>query len=447
MCRSDRPFALSPRCPPVFDVPFLTDIDSRAAVKGSRDPLGIQSVWTRLGRHVVGNLTTVSTSVRDFTTLLIGYHFAAELADELGPGRELETFLKWEQLAGYARAGIKDGTAFRGIERVRRNLDTEKRITVSADRAHQILGNQKIYGLWGLYTVPARASGLLDGDPPRLTPPASHLVEHLYLPLLSDGGGHNARHIRDILRAKSSQLEVNGKHEKLFQAIRRVFSPNLRAAERELFREHLLHGGPTDETHGRQRQLAELLTERLALVELPWPRLLEDVSKAARSRGEGWHKLAFHLDRIAACESVLALASLVFAHLLGLDGKSVSEVATQLRAAWGEQLTAVKAEAFADLHAELAAIDRESADRWVSVARALASGEYEQLVELLVNQNGAVMASRGTSAAWVEVQQSTLQVRVRDEQGSLPKREELSHLWRFPYFLDSLRSVAAAVKE
>ena len=46
--------------------PFLTDIDPQAAIKGSRDPLGIQPIWTRLGRHVVGNLTTVSSSVRDF---------------------------------------------------------------------------------------------------------------------------------------------------------------------------------------------------------------------------------------------------------------------------------------------------------------------------------------------------------------------------------------------
>lgn len=51
----------------LLDVPFLTDLDSRAAVKGSRDPLGIQAIWTRFGRHVVGNLTTVSNSVRDFT--------------------------------------------------------------------------------------------------------------------------------------------------------------------------------------------------------------------------------------------------------------------------------------------------------------------------------------------------------------------------------------------
>src|SRR3989442_15950904 len=36
----------------MLTTPFLTDLDSRAAVKGSRDPLGIQQIWTRLGRHV-----------------------------------------------------------------------------------------------------------------------------------------------------------------------------------------------------------------------------------------------------------------------------------------------------------------------------------------------------------------------------------------------------------
>ena len=94
------------------DTPFLTDLDSRAAVKGSRDPLGIQAIWTRLGRHVVGNLTTVSTSVRDFTTLLLGYYFAEKVADVEGPGLDLATFLKWEQLAAYARAEVNKDKGF-----------------------------------------------------------------------------------------------------------------------------------------------------------------------------------------------------------------------------------------------------------------------------------------------------------------------------------------------
>ena len=66
----------------MLTTPFLTDLDSHAAVKGSRGPLGIQLIWTRLGRYVVGNLTTVSNSVRDFTTLLLGYYFAVLVAEE-----------------------------------------------------------------------------------------------------------------------------------------------------------------------------------------------------------------------------------------------------------------------------------------------------------------------------------------------------------------------------
>ena len=46
----------------MLTTPFLTDLDSRAAIKGSRDPIGVQPIWARLGREVVGNLTTVSTS-------------------------------------------------------------------------------------------------------------------------------------------------------------------------------------------------------------------------------------------------------------------------------------------------------------------------------------------------------------------------------------------------
>ena len=124
-------------------MPFLTDLDSRAAVKGSRDPLGIQQIWTRLGRHVVGNLTTVSTSVRDYATLLLGYHFAEQVAEHAGPGSELATFMKWEQLAAYCRARCNSDFVFRGTEKVQRILSEGTRICLSADRNHQILSNDR----------------------------------------------------------------------------------------------------------------------------------------------------------------------------------------------------------------------------------------------------------------------------------------------------------------
>jgi hypothetical protein len=72
-------------------LPFLTQLDSRAAIKGLRGPVGVQTIWTRLGRQVVGNLTTVSNSVRDFTVLLLGYYFAErEGHRRIGPRRGAE---------------------------------------------------------------------------------------------------------------------------------------------------------------------------------------------------------------------------------------------------------------------------------------------------------------------------------------------------------------------
>jgi hypothetical protein len=168
--------------------PFFTDLDSRAAVKGSRDPLGQMSIWTRFGRHVVGNLTTVSSSLRDFTVLILGLWCVERAIEEGSTESDLALFLKFEQLAGYARIAKGDRRPFRGVERVRQRLAEGPRVTLSAERAHQILGNQKIYGLWGLYTVPGRSSGMVTGTPPRLTPLARQLVEREYVGALSKAG-------------------------------------------------------------------------------------------------------------------------------------------------------------------------------------------------------------------------------------------------------------------
>jgi hypothetical protein len=82
----------------------------------------------------------------------------------------------------------------------------------------------------------------------------------------------------------------------------------------------------------------------------------------------------------------------------------------------------------------------------VAVAEAFAGGDYGSAVATLVDQNKAVMAGRG-GASWIEIHKGTLHVRVRDENGRLPDREQLGDLWRFPYFLDSLRAVGATLEE
>ena len=69
---------------------FITLEDPRAKVQGSRDPLGVLPIWYWFGRRIVGNLTTVSNSVRGFTTVLLARFYTERLIED-GRASEAET--------------------------------------------------------------------------------------------------------------------------------------------------------------------------------------------------------------------------------------------------------------------------------------------------------------------------------------------------------------------
>lgn len=235
--------------------PFLTDLDSRAEVRGSVDPLGAMAIWSRLGRRVVGNLSTVTNSVRDFKTLVLGFgllrelHRAAEPDDEIN---DLAAFLRWEQLAAYTRYGAGD-QGFRGLRRVKARLGQSRIVPISAEGDCQILGNQKVYGLWGLFTVPSRASGLLEKDVNDLTQAGAEFVERMWKPTLSPIWNKLVTWVsRDD---RKFNLERHAGDIKRLRAVWRGHS----AAERPFWERHLIDGGPTDRTEGKQSRLPEQL--------------------------------------------------------------------------------------------------------------------------------------------------------------------------------------------
>ena len=440
--------------------PFLTQLDSRAAIKGSRDPLGVQAIWTRFGRHVVGNLTTVSNSVRDFTVLLLGYYFAERVADEGGTEGDLATFLKWEQLAAYAQAHVDQTRGFRGTERVFRNLGEGDRVSLGVDPASQILGNQKTYGLWGLYTMPAKSSGLLEGDPTRLTDRGRQLVEEAYLPQLRAGGTRAGRAIVERLTGERYLLDVRAKSrdlpvlESVAAALRSI--PPQAAS---VYRASLLWGGDNDAdvhrgTCGKQPLFAELLVPTLDVHE--WrmtPESIAEVASAANERGEVGSALGERLSRVRTCEQVLAPAVALFEHALARDGVAASDIAAQVQQQWGSMPRQTIDIAATDaIEPELRAWseNHESGQRWVALARALHAGEYRDALDHVLAQNAAVMGARSGSAPWAAVEASTGKLRVsfRDENlAQLPEAAELPQYWRHAYFIESLRSVARALRE
>lgn len=434
----------------MLTVPFLTDIDPQVAVKGSRDPLGLQTIWARLGRHIVGNLTTVSTSVRDFTTLILGYYFAERVANEAPSDGDLAVFLRWEQLSAYARGGVNGDWDFRGVERAKKNWNTEGRLRLGADSAAQILSNQKTYGLWGLYTVPARSSGLVEGEPSRLTPAGRSLVKDLYLPLWTKEGFKNADAVVARLAKARTELDVRKGDRSFLEATGRVLSKRLSAAERKFYETHLLLGGPQDRTGGGQAVLARAMESTFS--DDTWtlsPPRVRHLAKQCRAAGEVGHVVADRLERIRSAELLLAPAAALFGLLLASEGQTLAEVAGAVKRQWGASVRTIDVDETAKLEGELvdATGDPETGRRWVKLARSLATGEYEGALRLLMEQNAFVMKVRAGAGPWVDLSNRLLRVRLRDDDADgLPERGDLATFWRHSYFIDSLRTVAVALR-
>src|SRR6185436_13107471 len=133
-------------------------------------------------------------------------------------------FLRWEQWAAFCRVHFQPGAVVRGIDRVRARLAEGTRVTISAARDLQILSNQKAYGLWGIYSMPARASGLLETNA-RLTPAARELVEREYWERLKPVAGAGARRIAEKLALPSFKLELEGAHRPLAKAVAELLAP------------------------------------------------------------------------------------------------------------------------------------------------------------------------------------------------------------------------------
>ena len=118
-------------------MPLLSLLDDRSKPKGSRDPLGFELVWSTLGRNVIGNLTTITSSLENFTTALLGFYWANELASESEPtarNKQIrEYFLRYEQVAAYLRR-IGQSNAIMGINRVSQRMNEQNKIAIGTGK-------------------------------------------------------------------------------------------------------------------------------------------------------------------------------------------------------------------------------------------------------------------------------------------------------------------------
>jgi hypothetical protein len=155
------------------------------------------------------------------------------------------------------------------------------------------------------------------------------------------------------------------------------------------------------------------------------------------------------LEHIRTAELLLAPSAALFNLILSSDGQTIAEVSRVTSRQWGSSLRTIDVEATASLETDLrdSTGDAETGQRWVNVGRALATGNFERAVSLLMEQNRFVMKIRAGAAPWVDVTDGCLRVRFRDDDGGeLPKRSELPEYWRHSYFLDSLQKIALTLR-
>ncbi len=419
-------------------MPFLTLEDPNAKIQGSRDPLGLQPLWSAFGRHLVVNLTTVTGSVRGFTVLILGRYIVEQLVDEgrLPRERALDGFLRFEQMAGYARHlghGVEED--IRGIERVRRFAEeTRRRPEIQADSRGMILSDQKTYGLWGLFSVAARVSGLIADGPVGVTTVCREFIEAEYVSKLQPGLGK----IEDLV-ARGGVLNAH-RGDKAFDALCSVLTPELTPNERAFYARHLRDACSTELTIKDRQQILAMRLAAKADLEAPTSR--EELGSLANLVADESPELAHRIRRCIALEALLAPSAVLFNFLLARPGQALDDVAEDLRERFGPRLPNLTAAEFEPLLPEIAEhVGTDLRDCAARTRAALHDGDYKTAIETLLRWNEIVMRRRG-SAAWVRLEpDGRLDVRYRESEQPLPGRDEMASLWRNTYFIDSLKAV------
>lgn len=416
---------------------FLTLEDPNARIHGSRDPLGVQPVWSTFGRNAVTNLTTVTTSIRGFTVLLLGRFFAEKMIEKGTAGEQdaLSIFLRAEQICSYARHIVHHvDSQIRGIERVKSFIEKHGAyVPIQDDYRGMILSDQKVYGLWGLYSVSARVSGLIADGPVGVTDFARDFADKYYWPTLKSA---EPKLFKLLKVGGTLRTHLN---DPVFKSISDILPQTLTQEEVWFYSQTLRDAIYVKDSHAAKRQplFAELLKNHSDFDSYTNRTEIIDLAKAARSQDEA---LAMRIEKIARLEALLAPAEALFDYLQTRGGQTPADIATKIHDHWGGFVPNL-AESLDDILNEIINIlGSDLGGAMLKCDQALSVGAYEDAIVALLEWNKLVMAGR-KAAPWIQLTSGKLDVRYRGQERGLPNGDSLPELWRNPYFIDSLKSI------
>ncbi len=439
---------------------FFTDVDPEIALKDSRDPLGSQPIWGFFGRQLIGNLTTVTTSVRGFTTLILGHYLASDLvrSGRVAANLYVDPFLRLEQLVAYSRIAWAKETGddiatIRGIRRAQARLVNGGGCArVSADQDGQILASQKTYGLWGLYSVASVSSGFLLPSRVGVSPDTQRFVEQQMLPAFERRGAKFDSLLK-LLEAAETNFEPRLKQSAIGRALAEIHRPTFVAEERAFYLPRLVEG-TICKSDGAQAALWQLLKvhndahngwkEEFGMKEVETL-----LAHKAISTGAAEDTVIEWLGRIRVLEQVLAPAQQLFGYILQQRNQLVTAISKELQGQWGRGLRYIDVDGIIEARTFIDAAAREqgtagTSTRLVELARALRDGDFEACIALVLTQNQTVMARRG-GAPWAEIRNGRIEVIYAGESDVLMERSSAPLAWTNTYFLNALKIVGGSL--
>jgi hypothetical protein len=376
---------------------FFTLLDDSLRPRGSRDALGIEHLWSGVGRKLVGNLTTVTTHLDNFILALVGFHLCA---GEKSGQADWENFERFEQLTARARVRC-DLPGVIGIRRIRSSADFPVRL--GSGREAHILDNPRQGGLWGLYSSALASAGLSDGAR-RPTDTGMQIVQQF----LDAAPGDAWRLALDRRRTLIDEADMAGV-EAWVSAL--VSS----APARKALADCLLSGSSAHQSwHGevfvQARDFMESRND--APTARSFLRWLTNESTLLRD----------FAGRVLWFDEALALSAVTFNWLLGCHGRSVEEIESQLAllAKWPFREPVMPQFAGEIRDDEW----RQRANGLFAFCSAMARGEWHVATELLFEHHARVARKRG-GAPWCYWEDGRIKVVMNITPGVLPAAEEL----------------------
>jgi len=386
--------------------------------KGSRDPLGSESVWGYLGRRLVGNLTTVTSNLNNFFVSLLSCAYAHQHSE-----RELtqiqERFARMEQLLAFVRIStpMSSGGVL-GITKVKQRLGSENAgdSSIALGLAFPILTNQLSMGLWGLYTPAMARAELLEIDNRKLTATGEELASHFFNQL---GNTWNALcEVCDRGELVLSQLE------ELAVSFEGVIS---HPQNRTLLVEDLIASNPDCSAQSDLYAIAhQYLVNKMEVATKPFLNYLSQCGNADLER--------YALD-ISRVEPVLIINDAIFTWLQGQHDQPLKQVIDKL----DQRMNHTSYE----IPGTLTGLPHHSF--LLASATLLNTGNSNEYLKTMLQHHQEIMKRRN-GAPWVEVRDEKIFVRVVSDAGSLPDAESgfasLNDNFENSYFLSSFLSIA-----